>query len=185
VQTKQTIIASWVDIYTPKLYQWALQKCRDQSLAEDLVQDTFLAAFEAFEKFKGDSKPLTWLFGILNNKLNDHFRKSSKMGMESLMAEQQADDLFNEAGHWEKETTFGTWQEEKHLLDNVDFLKIFELCLGNLPLIWRDALLQKYIFEKEAKEICQELGITNTNYWQIVHRGKLLVRKCLEKSWRG
>jgi RNA polymerase sigma-70 factor (ECF subfamily) len=40
------------------------------------------------------------------------------------------------------------------------------------------------ILKREKKEaICQELEITTSNYWQIVHRSKLLLKKCLELKW--
>jgi RNA polymerase sigma-70 factor (TIGR02943 family) len=178
-------IETWVDKYTPKLLQWAMQKLGDKDLAMDLVQDTFLVAFEKFDSFQGNSQALTWLFGILNNKINDYFKKSSRLGLQPLAAESYADELFTEEGYWAKNQQFSEWKEEQHLLDNPDFLKIYELCMGHLPTHWRDALLQKYIFEKDSKEICQVLNISDTNYWQIIHRAKLLMRNCLEKSWRA
>lgn len=46
METKQNIISKWVDSYTAKLYHWAFQKLKDRDLAKDLVQDTFLVAFE-------------------------------------------------------------------------------------------------------------------------------------------
>jgi RNA polymerase sigma-70 factor (ECF subfamily) len=52
-----------------------------------------------------------------------------------------------------------------------------------LPDNWRDVLFQKYLFDKDPKEICKELSLTDTNYWQLIHRSKLLMRKCIEKAW--
>jgi RNA polymerase sigma-70 factor (ECF subfamily) len=37
--------------------------------------------------------------------------------------------------------------------------------------------------EKKGELICQELGITDTNFWQILHRAKLQLRKCIELNW--
>ena len=42
---------------------------------------------------------------------------------------------------------------------------------------------RKYLTDKNADEICQELEITLSNYWQVVHRAKLLLKKCLEMKW--
>ena len=66
---KESLIKSLVDNYSDMLYQWAVYRVSDEKLAEDLVQDTFLAAIEGLEKFKGTSAIKTWLFGILNNKI--------------------------------------------------------------------------------------------------------------------
>jgi len=37
--------------------------------------------------------------------------------------------------------------------------------------------------DMESEEICQELEITPTNYWQIMHRAKLQLRECIENNW--
>jgi RNA polymerase sigma-70 factor (ECF subfamily) len=41
----------------------------------------------------------------------------------------------------------------------------------------------KYLEQKDGKEICQDLGITSSNFWQILCRAKLQVRACIEKNW--
>jgi RNA polymerase sigma factor (sigma-70 family) len=68
-------LKEWVDKYTDDLFSWALHKVSDTELAQDLVQDTFLAAAEKIDGFKGDSAPKTWLYSILNHKIIDHYRK--------------------------------------------------------------------------------------------------------------
>ena len=49
-----------------------------QRSTEDLVQETFLAAFKSIRKFQGDSEPKTWLFSILKNKISDYPKKRFK-----------------------------------------------------------------------------------------------------------
>ncbi|MCK5344766.1 MAG: sigma-70 family RNA polymerase sigma factor, partial [Candidatus Heimdallarchaeota archaeon] len=68
-------LTEWVESYTSDLYFWALHKVSDPEQAKDLVQDTFLAAAEKVQGFKGDSTPKTWLFSILNHKVIDFYRK--------------------------------------------------------------------------------------------------------------
>lgn len=51
-----------VEMYSDNMYSWALHKTSSKETAEDLVQETFLAAVQSFDKFKGDSNPKTWLF---------------------------------------------------------------------------------------------------------------------------
>lgn len=43
----------------------------------------------------------------------------------------------------------------------------------------------RFVEELPAKEICRELGLSAANYWVIIHRGKLQLRKCLDKHWFG
>lgn len=47
-------------------------------VAEDLVQETFTAAYRSISGFKNDCHPKTWLFSILNNKIVDYHRKKFK-----------------------------------------------------------------------------------------------------------
>src|SRR5437899_11753189 len=57
------------------LYRYALVRVRKPEVAEDLVQETFLAAVRGYEKVGGRSSERSWLVGILKNKIVDHFRK--------------------------------------------------------------------------------------------------------------
>ncbi len=41
----------------------------------------------------------------------------------------------------------------------------------------------RFVEEVSGEQICQQLGITSANYWVIIHRAKLQLRKCLEKNW--
>ncbi|MCB9188670.1 MAG: sigma-70 family RNA polymerase sigma factor [Flavobacteriales bacterium] len=178
---KETI-SKWVEEYSDILFSWAYHKTSNKEIAEDLVQDTFLVAYNSFDKFKGDSSPKTWLISILNNKINDHYRVSYKKPTQPFGL---LDQLFNEKGHWTIDETPRNWSndDENHLLDDQDFIKVLQECLDRLPKGWFSAINLKFMEEKKGKEICQELGITDTNFWQILHRAKLQLRKCLEFNW--
>ncbi|MBL1293913.1 MAG: hypothetical protein COB61_008575, partial [Thiotrichales bacterium] len=68
--------SSWLDDYGDELYRYALARLRDKSAAEDVVQETLLAALKAQENFRGDSAVKTWLIGIMKFKIIDFYRKS-------------------------------------------------------------------------------------------------------------
>src|SRR5512143_1450812 len=69
-------------------------RVRDRATAQDLVQETFLAALKAAHNFAGRSTERAWLFGILRNKLADHYRLRSRelafTDAESLSPEEEA-----------------------------------------------------------------------------------------------
>lgn len=175
-------IEYWVEMYSDTMYAWAFHKTSSKEAAEDLVQETFLAAIHSFTKFKGDSNPKTWLFGILNNKISDHYRRAYRLptiGSDSIF-----DNLFDENGQWKAEERPQPWNDESgHLLDNADFNNILHQCMKNLPEQWYAAIQLKFMEERKGEHICQELGITDTNFWQILHRSKLQLRKCLDINW--
>ncbi|MHC4945232.1 MAG: RNA polymerase sigma factor, partial [Planctomycetota bacterium] len=70
--------ATWVDEHGDALYRFAITRLKDPEAAEEIVQETFLAALKAKDSFKGRSSERTWLIGILKNKVIDHFRKMSR-----------------------------------------------------------------------------------------------------------
>ncbi len=187
--TKQQTLSNWVRMYTDSLLNWAKYKVNNQEIAEDLVQETFLSAVKSYENFKGNSSPKTWLFRILNNKIIDHFRQYAKgikveQRISVTEAMQHTDSLFDADGNWETNGLELAWQvTDQNILDDPDFYKVFRICIDDLPENWRLVVTSKFIDEKETAEICQELEITASNYWQMLHRAKLLLKKCLEVKW--
>ncbi|MDD5273254.1 MAG: sigma-70 family RNA polymerase sigma factor, partial [Methylovulum sp.] len=69
--------SKWLDDYGDALYRYALLRVRSEPLAEDMVQETLLAAWQSFAQFTGQSSVKTWLIGIMKHKIIDHFRKYS------------------------------------------------------------------------------------------------------------
>lgn len=180
---KHSLFEQWVKDYSDELFSWAFHKTSSREVAEDLVQDTFLSAFKSIENFRGDSKPKTWLFSILNNKIIDYYRK--KVNQSDILEKKLnyvAEHAFEDES-WQPSVMEFTWQNEEHILDNPDFLKILESCLSSLSEKWRIVITAKYLLEKTAEEICQDLAISMSNYWQISHRAKLILRECIEKKW--
>ncbi|GIV34218.1 MAG: RNA polymerase sigma factor [Chitinophagales bacterium] len=181
VSKKEEEIKSWVKEYTKELLSWAFYKTSDKMLAEDLVQEVFLVATKNYDSFRHNSQPKTWLFAILNNKIAEHYRKlSARTHIHSI-----SDPFFNADGRWHEETAPQEWPhaDEDSLPDNPEFMKVLYHCIDELSALHAACICMKFIHDMESKVICQELGISPTNYWQIIHRAKLQLRKCLEKLW--
>lgn len=187
-ENSKSILEQWVNQFSDELYSWAFFKTSSKEVAEDLVQDTFLAAFHKIDSFQGKSQPKTWLFSILNNKVIDYYRLSARttkknFSLTETSGYELSDGLFNSYGCWKTNDITAVWDQEQELLDNPDFNTIMEKCMDELPQKWKLAVTSKYLSEKKTEAICQELEITTSNYWQIVHRSKLLLKKCLELKW--
>lgn len=169
-------------LFSDSLYSRAFYKTGNKETAEDLVQDTFLAAFKAVEKFENRSQVKTWLFSILNNKISDFYR--SKYNLPVKVEMDIIENTFASDGNWQDSERPKSWGlDSSSLLDDIEFNKTLQYCLENLPQSWNAAVQLKYLSEKKAALICQELEISPTNFWQIIHRAKLQLRKCLEKNW--
>lgn len=181
-------IKSWFDRYADDLYSWAFYKTSAKETAEDLVQETFLSAVRGIEGFQNNCEPKTWLFSILNHKIIDHYRKNNKSsGLNGKKAErkalEQTDSFFDANQNWKVPGEEVVWEAEAHLLDNQAFKEILDICVGKLPDNWRLAVVSKYLSEKKTGQICRELEVTRANYWQIVHRAKLMLKKCIDHNW--
>lgn len=175
-------LENWVEEFTGGLYSWALHKTSDAELANDMVQDTFMAAAEKINSFRGDSSPKTFLFSILNHKIIDHYRK--KINKPISMEDQQLSTFFGSEGDWVNDKRPSEWNEdESSLLDDEDFQLVLNNCIEDLPEKWNACVTSKYLMDKKTEEICQELGISTTNYWQMMHRAKLQLRECIENNW--
>ena len=67
------------NIYRNRLYSLVLEQVdRDQAVAEDLVQEAFLAALSSLDKFRGYSQLYTWLRSIACHKINDFYRRQAR-----------------------------------------------------------------------------------------------------------
>ena len=175
----------WLTEYGPVLYRYALMHLRDPHKTEDAVQETLLAALQAQDGFSGASTERTWLFGILKHKIIDQFRRDARevsMNESESMADQDNDgeDDFTEAGDWRNRPA--SWGNPEQILESRQFWQIFELCLEHLPERQARLFMLREVMGNSSEEICQELCITSTNLWTMLHRARLVLRHCLEKN---
>jgi len=177
--------ASRIHVHRPYLLRVALLQLRDNDLAEDVVQDTLVAALQAAGGFSGRSSVKTWLTGILKHKIVDAIRKKGRTpAMSSLDEECQIDDfdaLFDESGHWENPPA--NWGDPEALFSRKEFFDVMDFCLEKLPPNTARVFMMREVMELEGDEICKELTITSTNLWVILYRARLALRECLEQHW--
>jgi RNA polymerase sigma-70 factor (ECF subfamily) len=69
---------AWVRRHADDLFRHALAMVRKHEVAEDLIQETFLAAWEGRDRFEGRSSERTWLLRILRNKIADYYRDKAR-----------------------------------------------------------------------------------------------------------
>ncbi len=181
---RQKLMAGWVKSHTADLVRYARSRVKDPDVADDLVQLTFVSAWQTLKKFAGDSSPRTWLFAILKHKLADHYRKVYREGQQVSGMEIADDDPaiseFATNGHWTSTTKPADLSSAFELDEKERLDRALRHCLDLLPTNLRGAVEMKYLKEKDSEEIQQTLGISATNYWQQLHRAKLKLRSCIE-----
>ena len=178
------VIETWVDQFTDGMMSWAYHKIGRKEIAEDIVQDVFVAAYQSYQRFEGQSSPKTWLYAILNRKIADYFRDQYKGAhTEEDHSQPLMQMMFAPDGHWSDYGRPQEWHEDANLLDNPEFQSTLTDCMHKLPPNWHAVIQYRFIEEKKSEDVCQELQITSTNLWQIMHRAKIQLRKCLEMHW--
>lgn len=174
-------ISFWVKMYTKDLFSYTITKVHQKEIAEDLVQDTFLSAWQSYKTYQGKSNVKTWLFSILKYKIADYYRLKYKQNID--LGSDFIDAFFDEDHRWKPEYRPTNWGNEKELLDDPEFSQALHNCFEKLPQKWSSAVQLKFLEEHDSKTICSKLEITTSNFWQIVHRAKLQLRNCLELKW--
>ncbi len=164
-------------------------KIGDRQTAEDLVQETFVAAIRSVDTFRGDSSEKTWLVAILRNKIIDYYRKKDVLrnASEYIVGtdEDFTKNFFDPAnGHWLAESSPSSWSESAdRSIESAEFEKILQMCIHKMPSKLVPVFVAKFIDDEDADVICKVYGISSSNYWVILHRAKVLIRSCLEKNW--
>ena len=180
--------AAWVDRHGDYLYRFALLHVSEPELAQDLVQDTFLAALGSLASFRGDSQERTWLTSILKRKIIDHYRKKRpEMSLDDAHVPELADDFETEgrmSGHWKLERAPREWgTSADQLLESREFMEILARCIRDLPKNFASVFVLREIDGHTTREICKLLDLSPSNVWVILHRARHLLRKCLEINW--
>lgn len=177
---------AWLELHGDSLYRFALMRVYEPSLAEDMVQETLLAAWRAKETFAGGSTERTWLIAILKNKLIDHFRRSSRESPlpEKDNSDEAIDALFSaHSNHWARRPA--PWANPDDALEQSEFWRIFQECLRGLPTRQAQLFTLCEIEGLTTEELCKVTQAQPSNVWVMLHRARLRLRSCLEKEWFG
>lgn len=176
--------ATWVDDHGQVLYRYALSRVRRPDTAEELVQETFLAALKVKDRFQGRSSERTWLTGILKHKILDFYRARGRSLPENAPStpDDGLADLFDARGHWIKPPKACTIQPEL-LAEREEFWIIFEQCLDRLAPRAREAFVQRVVEDEDVESICNALAITSTTLYVILFRARAQMRRCLTLKW--
>jgi RNA polymerase sigma-70 factor (ECF subfamily) len=177
--------STWLDEHGDAMYRFALNRLHSEELAEDMVQETLLAAWQAFDKFTGQSSERTWLIGIMKHKIIDHYRKNYR---ESDSLDEFADEdalmahAFDSHGHWKiKLINWGT--PDSAFADN-QFWQVFHRCLARLPKAMVDLFMLRAVDDLAVEDCCKLLAMETTNQLNVaLSRTRFKLRQCLEVHW--
>jgi len=175
----------WLDEHGNALYAFAMLHLHDPHRAEDAVQESLLAALQAWPTFRGDCTVRTWLTGILKHKILDEFRRQRRELTFVDLPEQaatasKADADFIDDGHWREMTA--EWGNPECCLNGERFWAIIERCIAALPPQAARIMVLRELWEMDTETLCKELQLTPSNLWTSLHRARLRMRQCLQRN---
>jgi len=171
----------WADEYADVLYRYAYLRMGERNTAEDLVQETFLAALEGAGQFEGRCSVQTWLVSILRHKISDYLRQHSRDAVTASEIDPEATDFFD-GGKWKQMPARWTAEPETEVSKR-EFWDCFVRCLRRLSPALADAFVLRELELMEPEAICGQLKISDTGLWSRLHRARLNLRHCLETNW--
>jgi RNA polymerase sigma-70 factor (ECF subfamily) len=171
----------------PVLLRFAILQLRNETLAEDVVQEALIAVLEKPGQFAGQSSLRTYVTGIMKHKIIDALRASTRERQidvhEDQLEDEVIDTLFKANGHTVERPR--DWGDPDAILEQKDFFRVLEICLEKLPPKIARIFMMREWLELETDEICKELNISASNAWVMLFRARVRLRECLELNWFG
>jgi RNA polymerase sigma-70 factor (ECF subfamily) len=174
----------WVEEYGHSLFKYAVFRLRDADLAEEKIQETFLAALQSRNRFQGRSTEKAWLISILKRKICDHFRRLSRdrrfnvtFRMECLTHHVLDSKRMKAVKFYSRFFDPSTAFEQK------EFFKIIQYALSKLPDRLAQVFILRDVIELSSHEICEIMNISVCNLYVMIHRARKRLRRILEFEW--
>jgi RNA polymerase sigma-70 factor (ECF subfamily) len=183
----QTVFAELVDAWSPGLMRMARMYVRDRAVAEEVVQETWIAVLRGIERFEGRSSLKTWVYRILMNTAKTRGQRESRSVPFSAAAggdEPSVDpDRFLGADHqWAGGWMLGPseWPTpEEELLQDETRAEILR-AIDGLPEQQRAVITLRDVEGFPPDEVAELLGITDGNQRVLLHRARSKVRAAIE-----
>jgi len=156
---------------------------RDQALAEEVVQETWLAVIKGIRGFKHRSSFKTWLFSILVNQAKKRAAREIRKWPGNLLygdAEQTSTDCFDTSGEWRSEPRSWDLTPEAELLSN-EAVEQIKTVIESLPLQQRIVITLRDLEGWTSDEVCALMQITNTNQRVLLHLARTKAQQELER----
>jgi RNA polymerase sigma-70 factor (ECF subfamily) len=178
------------------LIRMAMGYVADREVAEEVVQDTWMAVIESLNRFEGRSSLRTWVCGILIHKAKDRGVREKRHT--NFSAFEPYDNDNDEAvdpsrfqhtgegvGHWAFPPQPWDDQTPEKLLASKQAVNCMQRAIKALPTTLKEVLILRDLEGVEAKEVCEMLNITETNLYVRLHRARERVRVAVETYLEG
>jgi RNA polymerase sigma-70 factor, ECF subfamily len=163
-----------VSRHQARVFRLACRLTQSEADAQDVLQETFLAAYRGLQSFRGASRFSTWLYRVAMNAALMHRRQQSRRKTEPLDAYLPR---FDENGqHAAEPADLRTASRADEILDQKQLAERAREGLERLPDMYRDAFVLRDLQELSTDDVAELLGIDRAAVRQRVHRARLMLR---------
>ncbi len=197
-QGDESAFAALIDRYHASMLRLAMVFVRDRAVAEEVVQDAWLGVLRGLERFEGRSSLKTWIFSILTNCAKTRGQREGRSLPFSAVWDADAEpddpavepDRFRPAGdpiephYWVSfPRSWATIPEDRFL--GRETLATIQAAIEALPPSQREVITLRDIDGWTSQEVCNVLGISESNQRVLLHRARSKVRRALERYFDG
>ncbi len=159
------------------------------SLAEDIVQETWLAVIRGLAGFEGRSTLRTWIFGILIRRARTVTRREARRAEAQAPRRNAAAEEwrpgFGRIGLWKETPIPWGLDDPADLYQSREALEVVRAALDALPAPQRRAVLLRDVEDVPPAEICNILCVSETNLRVLLHRGRARIRQAIDQHLRA
>ncbi len=179
----QEAFVTLVERHHASMLRVARMFVRTTAVAEDVVQETWLAVIQGIDRFEGRSSLKSWLFRILTNRAKTRGVREARMVPFSSTVSGHEDeaavdpDRFGTDGSWHSLPAAAPTDEQ---VVSKEIRKAVETCIAKLPPQQQLVITLRDVEGVEADEVCELLGLSESNQRVLLHRARSKVRAALE-----
>lgn len=179
VEGDEDAFVALVSRYERSLFRVARTFVKDDGQAEDVVQETWMGLLRGIHKFEGRASFKTWLFRVLANRARTRaVREARYVPIDQTDEPATLDGQFEADGRWRVPPQEWKITPERLLLSD-EVRDLVEATLAELPATQRAVVELRDVDGLDGNEVCNILGITETNQRVLLHRGRTKLRSAL------
>ena len=181
--------AELVDELHGSLIAFARTFTSSPSLSEDIVQETWLAVIRGLHGFDGRSSLKTWIYSILVRRARTLTVRDARQGGHYVngsvsQGETEWEPGRGRVGLWEEAPVPWALEDPSWIYQSQEAFEVLQNALDALPELQRQAVLLRDVEGLSASDVCNILGLTETNQRVVLHRGRARLRRALDRYAR-
>lgn len=152
------------------------------SIADEVVQESWLSVLKALPKFEGRSTLKTWITRIVANEAKRRLKKESRhVSLESLGNENDSFlERFDSRGHWIRPPVSWDLSTPEEILDQKQLKMCIDSTVSSLPEQQKAVFLLRDMENYSLKQICNILDVSDSNVRVLLHRARLRLFQAIE-----